>query len=46
VSIPEPSGYATARPALIAGALLDNVMEKIAWNQCERHAHHSPLGQL
>jgi hypothetical protein len=25
-----------APPALMAGALLDNVIEKIAWNQCER----------
>jgi hypothetical protein len=31
-------------PALMAGALFNNVMEKIVSNQCERHAHLSLTG--
>jgi hypothetical protein len=33
-------------PVLIAGALLDNVMEKIVWNQRERHRTLGSLGQV
>jgi hypothetical protein len=33
-------------PALTAGALLDNVIEKIVWNQCERQRADRSLGRM